>query len=258
MSLTSIEGILVALVFILPGAMGLQLRSYLWSGTSGGSTENLISAIAFSTGGLLFVEFATAVAGWVSSWSAHFGDFLLKDLVTSSNPIAAASPATWSRYLLFAIAVILLPSLLRWLRERPWIIAVKKTGHLSLESVGFEALFEESVKEAAKWDTTWEGYARDGLHVMVETDDDRRFQGEMMWRSTAPEPPEIILINVLDVTDSAAVFSMDGLALFRAQTLRRIWILKPVEKEQEGAVAASEGARNGAGSVLSKKTGSSK
>lgn len=236
MSLTTLEGVLIALVVVLPGAIGIELRSYLWSGRDGAVTERLISSIAFSIAALLILEFLTAFVGIFPRRHVIFGDFILRELVAAKDPIARSSPGVWGRYLVLALVAAGLPSLLR-IRKSSLVLKLKRTEHLSLESVGFEALFEESVKEASKWDDAWTRYTDGGLHVMVETEDDRRFQGEMMWRSTAPDPPELILISVKDVTDSASPVSYDALVLFRERSIRRLWILKPNESQSSDAAS---------------------
>jgi len=65
MSLTTLEEVLIALVFVLPGAIGIQLRNYLWSGRTGTSTERPISSVAFSMSALLLLEFCTWAAGLI-------------------------------------------------------------------------------------------------------------------------------------------------------------------------------------------------
>lgn len=216
---------MIALVLVLPGALGLQLRSYLWSSRDGTTAEELLSSVAFSLTTLLLLEFGAALAGLIPNVDAAFGSLILRDILGSTE--VRSDSGLWTRYLLFAVATISLPSALRWMRMKPWVLKMKRTSHLSLESVGFEALFEESIKEAGRWDDGWKDYDKEGLHVMVETEDDRRFQGEMMWRSTSPDPPELVLINVKDVTDSEKVLFMDGLVLIGKSNIRRVWILKP-------------------------------
>jgi hypothetical protein len=226
MSLASVEGVVITLVLVLPGALGIQLRSYLWSSRDGNTAEVLLSSVAFSLTTLLLLEFGAALVGLIPTLDIGFGSLLLQDILGDDKVVRPDSDL-WLRYLVFATAAISLPSALRWIRMKPWLLKMKRTAHLSLESVGFEALFEESIKEAGRWDVDWKGYGEEGLHVMVDTEDDRRFQGEMMWRSTSPDPPELILINVRDITDAENILNLDGLVLIRKDNMRRIWVLKP-------------------------------
>lgn len=228
MTVTSVEGLFVFLFFVVPGAVGLGLRDYLWSGRDLSAFEQLLLSVTYSTGGLVVLETAFALWGLLPGAETSFGDFGLRHITDSGSTLGTlTNDGIWVRFLVFVGFSASLPSVLRYLRSTSPVLRLKRVQHLSLHSVGFEALFEESVSEAARWDERWKAVRCETPWLMVETTDDRRFQGQLMWRSSAPDPPEIILIDVSDVTIAEEVQPISGLVLIRDGFIKRLWVLLP-------------------------------
>jgi Family of unknown function (DUF6338) len=236
MSFGSIEGLLISLLLIVPGGLGIELRTYLWSGRSLTPFEELLRAVSFSISALALCELGGALISLCRDDIYEFGDFLLNEITRIPGGQLASDPSWfWSKFGILAGVAIALPTLFRWLRGRPLILKLKPVKHLSLHSKGFEALFEESIHEARGWEASWAFGPGEYPWLTVEMTDGRSFRGQMMWRSTAPDPPELVLINVSDVTDDDDVFDIPGLVLLGAPFISRLWIMKP-----EGRQAPSE------------------
>lgn len=228
MSLASVEGLIVALLFIVPGALGIGLRNYLWAGKQLTSFDQLLLSLAYSTGALLLLEIATGLVGLLPKVDWRLGSYLTSALVDPEFVDNFATDLSlWYRFLLFAAVAIGVPSGLRLLRTSKFVLRWKPARHLSVNSVGFEALFEETRFEASGWDERWRWHPNESPWTYVDTTDGHRFMGQMVWRSTAPDPPELILFDVSDVTHPGAEEQIPGLLLIGAEHTARLWIMRP-------------------------------
>lgn len=223
MSLASVEGLVVALLFVVPGVIGIGLRNHLW-GKEASSFDQVLLSLAYSTSALLLLEIATGAVGLVPQFDWRLGSFLTNDLLSPDFVAAFRSDlALWFRFLSYAVCAAVLPSTLRWLRMQGDL----RTRGLSMHSDGFEALLEETRFEASLWDPRWSGDEYESPWLMIDTDDARRFMGQVMWRSTAPDPVEFILIDVWDVTRPEAPAQIPGLLLQRGESVKRLWVIRP-------------------------------
>lgn len=210
MTLGSIEGLVVVTLFLLPGGLGLGLRDYLLSsGTLRTPYEEALGALAASIAGLLLVEATATLVEWVISGDLAVGNFALQYLFHEKD---LSSGTALAKYVAYGGAAIALPTTATYLRRRRWVS--DHLGPISLYHHAFEAGFEELRENS---DTPW---------VIIETEDDRSFRGELRWRSTAPSAPEVILGSVTDVTDSENPREGFGLVIIPNRNLRRVWILE--------------------------------
>ena len=108
MDLGSVEGLLIALLLIAPGALGDQLMRVVTVMPQPRSDfGRLLAALSWSTFGLASVELVNA---W--STAGAFGDFLI---VPITRGLAESSlGALGSRYLVFVAVAALAPPLARW------------------------------------------------------------------------------------------------------------------------------------------------
>jgi hypothetical protein len=228
MSLGSVEGLVVTLLFVLPGAVGIGLRNYLWAGKPLSSFEEILLPLAYSTAALILLEIVTGALGLAPSLKWHLGSYLTNDLLNSEFTNSFRTDLSlWYRFLGFGTCAVALPSFLTWLRRRKFLLKLKPARQISLYSDGFEALFEETRFEASKWDPRWTFGPDESPWLMVDTNDGRRYRGQMMWRSTAPDPAELILIEVTDITDPQDPAWIPGMLLLGGDTMHRLWVMRP-------------------------------
>jgi hypothetical protein len=226
--LASVEGLAITLLFVVPGALGLGVRNYLWASKQRSSFDQVLLAMTYSAGALFLLELGTGIIGLATQSDWMPGSFLTNDLLAVDFVARFRNhPSSWYRFLGFATCATALPSALRWLRTRPVVLELKPVRHLSLFSDGFEALVEETRFEAADWDERWTFEAEVSPWLVVDLEDGQRYMGHVMWRSTAPDPLELILIDVKDVTDPDALAEIPGLLLVRGEDLTRVWVMRP-------------------------------
>ena len=228
MSLASVEGLVIGLLFVVPGALGLGLKNYLWAGKQLSTFDQLLLSLVYSTGALLALEVATGLVGVAPKVSWRLGSYLTNELLDPNFVQSFRTDLSlWYRLLGLAAMAVALPPALRWLRTRPLVLKWKPARHLSTHSVGFEALFEETRFEAAKWNDQWRWHPNESPWVYADTADGHRYMGQMVWRSSAPDPPELILFDVSDVTDPTAEEQIPGLLLIGGDEMTRLWIMRP-------------------------------
>lgn len=228
MTLASVEGLVITLLFVVPGALGIGFRNYLWSGRPLSPLEQVLLPLTYSAATLLLLEVVTGVVGLAPALDWRLGSFLINELLTPSLPARLSTEnSLWYRFFVFGFCAAVLPSLLRWARSWSWVRKLKPARHLSLYSDGFEALFEETRFEAQKWDERWRTGPNESPWLMVDTSDGHRYRGQMMWRSTAPDPAELILIEVTDITDPDTPADIPALLLLGADEMERLWIMRP-------------------------------
>ncbi|HEV2757397.1 MAG TPA: DUF6338 family protein [Actinomycetota bacterium] len=230
MSLGSVEGLLFALLFVVPGSTGLLVRGYVWPTRRSTGSEELVRAVAHSTGALLLLEVVTGVGGLLPSTEWRLGTFLINDLLGGDLPAQVDHDISlWYRLLLFAVTAVALPSVMQWVRSRPALLRLVRADHISLYNGGFDAMFRETIIEAARWDPRWRLTPGESPWVLVDTDDGRRYRGQVMWRSTAPSAPELILIDVGEITYGDAVVDLPAMLLIGGESIRRLWVMRPSE-----------------------------
>lgn len=228
MSLASVEGVIIALLLVVPGGVGVSIRDYARSPASKSAFDDLLHALAWSAGTLLFLEILTGLCGLILPVNWQLGTFLIDDLLAEDVAQRLRTEQDlWYRLLTFAFVAAVLPPGLRQLRRIKWVGRIIRAEDVSLYNDGFEALFQETIREAAKWDSRWEIPKSESPWIVVDTDDDRTYRGQIMWRSTPPEPSQLILIDVSDVTDPDDIVEIEGMLLLRGDVIRRLWVMRP-------------------------------
>jgi hypothetical protein len=218
MDLGSTEGLLLTLLFIVPGGLGMQFRRYIYPASQPSAFSELLHSVATSVSALVLLEFVTGVVGFIRTCDFLMGGYLTNDLLQGKDHLIAEGSQVWVRYLGLAIVAVTLPPVLGRIRNTQPIR--KLFGGIGRFDEGFDDLFEER----------WSGSKRDAAPwVVVETTDNRRLQGQVVWRSTAPNEPELTLSSVWDVTDSKNQVALGvGHLWVPAQTIRRV-LLHPAD-----------------------------
>jgi hypothetical protein len=216
------------------------LRDYLWAGRQLTAFDQVLFALTYSVGALLLLELITGAIGVAPGVDWRLGSFLTNSLLSPRFVDRfTADLSLWYRFLTFAGCAIALPSALRWLRTRSLVLKLKAFRHLSLHRDGFEALLEETRFEAGRWDDRWAYGPNESPWLMIDVDDGHRYMGQMMWRSTAPDPLELILIDVKDVTDPATPAEIPGLLLLSGEDITRVWVMRPDNSPNDMSPSAS-------------------
>lgn len=115
MDITSVEGLLVALLFVFPGALGdIAMRESLDMLQPKTAFRQLTSAVAWSLTALLALESLAAFG------AGSFGQFLI-DPVLSIGPSGEGVDVVASRWIVFAVVAALLPALTRRYLVQPLI-----------------------------------------------------------------------------------------------------------------------------------------
>lgn len=116
MSVTSLEGVLVALFLVLPGAAAGSAMRY-WTGypQEAGPFEPVVKSVARSLCGLATVEIVNA-----SLTAGDFGDYLIATSV-SARSLADVSGQTLANYTVFFVTTVSLAVALRRLLMTEWI-----------------------------------------------------------------------------------------------------------------------------------------
>jgi len=122
MDITSIEGLLVVLLFIFPGAVGdIAMREFLNMLPPRSDFRQLTSALAWSLLALLTIEGVSSVSG------STFGSYLIQPAVEFGSNAETVGPVA-SRWVVFALVAAFLPWFVRWVLLRPVMALLEKMG----------------------------------------------------------------------------------------------------------------------------------
>jgi hypothetical protein len=207
----SVEGFLVALLFVVPGGLGVSLRKNLFSAQIPSAFNELLHALAAALVALLATELAFMLVG---SGSEGFGDFLVRPL---TGPTPVPINMNWDAYIVFTGFALGLPSALAWFRRQKPIRAL--LGTLSPHADGLDYLLREALPKESR---------KEGIWVTVNTDAEEAFLGQLMWRSTAPDPTEMVLSRVRDLNDSTEVTQQEDWSVWIPRdSIRAVWVHIP-------------------------------
>lgn len=183
MPLSSVEGLLVSLLFVVPGGLGLRVRRHLYSQPAASPFWEALSALGASLIALLTLEVAAGVIGATTRVHAEVGDSLVEPLLFD----LAEDTLPWTAYFLYFGLAIILPTLGGWVVRTQWF------GWLRAPSAhGLDYLVEDVRPKEERAIGPW---------VTVTTISNERFLGWLMWRSTPPDPLELVLGDVTDLND---------------------------------------------------------
>jgi len=211
MAIGSVEGLLVSLFFVVPGGLGSALRRAVFGSQAPTAFAELLNSLANALVALLLTETLLMVVG---SGREGIGDYLIDPL---SRAESFPSGLEWGTYAFYLSAAILLPTLGAWLRRLPlslWILRA-----VSPHAGGLDYVMHEARPQELRREEVW---------VTVNTHEDEAFLGQVAWRSTAPDPLEIVLSRVRDLNDPEETDQQeDWMVWLPAESIRAIWVHVP-------------------------------
>ncbi|MGH2703284.1 MAG: DUF6338 family protein [Actinomycetota bacterium] len=179
MTIGSVEGLLVTLLMIVPGGLGSTLRRSFYPMQAPSAFAELMYALAAALLALLTVEFI-----FTAFSREPFGNQLLVPLVTQDESELDWNLGAYAPFFLIALGY---PTLGAWLRRLPRVQAL--FGVISPHADGLDLILREALPSRA----------RAGIWITVNTEDDEALLGQLMWRSTAPDPVQLVLGRVRDL-----------------------------------------------------------
>lgn len=144
MPIGSVKGLLVTLLFVVPGGLGAALRRSLFAAHTPTAFTELLHSLAGSLVALLATETAFMV---IDRDDLGLGDYLLTPL---SQPEAFPSELRWSAYVAFFCASLALPTFGAWLRRLPparWVFRAVSPHANGLDYIMHEARPRELRRE---------------------------------------------------------------------------------------------------------------
>lgn len=214
MPIASVEGLALTLLLLVPGGLGVELRRWIFPAKEPSPFAELLHALAASGTALIVLEAGAAIYGWVTAWPGGMGDALLRPLADAGG--IPASGDVWAAYVSgFLPSALALPSIAGAARRAGW--ARRVFGRIALYEFGPDQLFREIWRPPEPRLAPW---------VVVQTSDGRSIRGQLIWRTTAPNPLEVLLMEVVDVTHPDRPASGEGAVLWiPRENIRRIWLL---------------------------------
>lgn len=214
MPISSLEGLIVTLLLLVPGGLGVEFRRWVYPARPPTPFTELLHALGASAVALIVLEAAAGIVGWGSAWTGGMGDALVRPLAESSG--IPTDGATWVAYMAgFLPAALLLPVLGGRLRRVGWVRGL--FGNIAFYDSGPDQLLGEL------WDPPEPGLSP---WVVVETADGRSIQGQVVWQTTAPHPFELLLVDVYDITDiERPISGRGGILWIPRESIRRMWLV---------------------------------
>jgi len=199
---TSIEGLLVALLVVIPGAAGDGLmRRVLNKPRPKTGFSEVLRAILWSGAALVIVE----IAARLLRGGTEFGDFLLNR--TSAVSEAEAAVDLTGAYVVYFAVALCLPILGTLIVDR----ATRSFTDRTPDAIAFDELFERFAPR------TVEGY----VFAVADLGDDE-VDGWFLWRSTG------------DVADRALLlrdFESESVTLVPFESMRTLTLIDPNPEE---------------------------
>lgn len=222
MPIASVEGLIFTLVFLVPGGFGVEFRRWIYPSKEPSPFAELLHALGTSGAALIVLEAGAGIYGTVTGWPGGVADALLRPLVEAQG---IPSSDVWAAYMFgFLPLALFLPALGDRVRRTRW--ARRAFGGIALYEGGPDHLFEE-VSEAPQDELApW---------IVVQTTDGRSIQGQLVWRTTAPDPLELLLVDIDDVTHPDDPKSGGRSVLWIPRdNIRRLWLIGEAENRPPG------------------------
>lgn len=214
MPIASVEGLTLTLLLLVPGGFGIELRRWIFPSKHPSPFAELLHALGASAAALIALEIGAAAFRAIMGWPGSMGDALLGPLAGTRGMPTTSD--VWFAYLLgFLPLALALPAVAGGLRRARW--ARTLFGRIALYEVAPDHLFEEVWEAPEKGLSPW---------VVVETTDGRSIQGEVVWRTMTPNPLELLLVSVHDVTaPDEPKFGGGSVLWIPRENIRRLWLI---------------------------------
>ena len=219
MPIASVKGLIVTLLLVVPGGLGAALRRSAFATQSPTAFTELLHSLAGALIALVAVESTFMVIG---GSDAGFGDYLLKPL---ASPQAFPDDLHWPAYAAFFTSALMLPTVGAWARRRGPFRRVFRA--VSPHASGLDYILHEARPRLKRGEEVW---------ATINTIEGEALLGQVAWRSTAPDPLEVVLARVRDLNDpDEAEQQEEWMAWVPGESIRAIWIHVPMnEDEQSG------------------------
>jgi hypothetical protein len=213
LNIGSVEGLVIGLLFIVPGGLGIALRRSIYAAHTPSAFSELLHALGAALASLLLTEGVFVV---VDKSSEGVGDYILEPLIKTNR---FPDEVDWLAYFLFALAALVLPTAGAWARRtRP---ARRILGNISPHADGLDYIIHEARPRDLRDQEIW---------TTVNTTGDEALLGQLAWRSTAPDPLELVLTRVRDLNDPSEEDQEPGWFVWlRGDSIRAVWIHVPEE-----------------------------
>lgn len=207
----SFNDLLVTLLFVVPGGLGIALRKSIFATQAPSPFTEFLHSLAASLVALLTTEVAFGLA---AGGRKGVGDFLLVPL---ARPTDFPAELDWAAYVTFILCALGAPAFGAWLRRTGPARRVFRT--LSPHADGLDYLVHEARPQGTRARELW---------AIVNTEADEAFLGQIAWRSTAPDPLEVVLSTVRDMNDPEETeHGDDWLVWLPRESIRAIWVHVP-------------------------------
>lgn len=216
MNIGSFEGLVLGILFVVPGGLGIALRRSVFPAQAPSAFAELLHSLAAVLVALLFTECLFVL---LDKSSEGVGDYLLSPLLKTET---FSKTVDWSAYVFFGLSALLLPVAGAWLRRRPplrWIL-----GGISPHADGLDYIIHEARPRDLRDEEIW---------ATVNTSGDEALLGQLAWRSTAPDPLEIVLTRVRDLNDpNETEQESDWFVWLNRDSIRAVWINVPTPDQE--------------------------
>jgi hypothetical protein len=141
------------------------------------------------------------------------------------NPVSSGSinKIHWLAYPFFFSLALFLPLAGSWLRHSKRVIAT--FGPAPTDA--FDYVMREALPTSAREQGVW---------VTVQTENDESLLGQLLWRTTAPDPLELVLARVRDVNDSTEEEQdADWVVWIPRESIKAVWVNILDENESDTA-----------------------
>lgn len=222
MPLTSVEGLLISLLFLVPGGLGLRVRRHVYSQPAATAFWEALSALAASLLALLALEIGGGLVGLLTRFDLVVGNQLVEPLLFGINKTSIP----WEAYFAYFGLALVLPLLGSWaVRTRllHWLRA--PSAH------GLEYLVDDVRPKEERKVGPW---------VTVTTTNNDTFFGWLMWKSTPPDPFEVVLGDVTELSDPDSQGDPNWALWLPADSISSAWVNVGAAAHSLDAPEASE------------------
>jgi hypothetical protein len=129
----------------------------------------------------------------------------------------------WGPFFTFSLLALVIPVLGGWARRWSWVSGL--FGTLSPHSDGLSYIIHEARPRGSR---------REGIWVTAKIETGEVHLGQLLWRSTPPDPLQIVLARVRDLTDpEERDHEEDWVMWLPGSSIKEMWIHIPSQPEEE-------------------------